>query len=189
MSLTDLYAILLIAIGLSMDCFAVALSISTCSRRFSFTHFLRVPLAFGIFQAGMNLLGWLAGQTVSRFIAPFDHWVAFGLLVFVGLHMLYQAWRGEENEKRLDITNWWLLLALAIATSLDSLAVGLSFAFLHYNIWFAALIIGLAAFAISSLGFIVGRKVGDIIGRWAEIAGGFVLILIGIRILLSHLLG
>jgi manganese efflux pump family protein len=188
MSLPDLYAVLLIALGLSMDCFAVALGISTCARRLSFARFLRVPIAFGLFQAGMNLLGWLVGQAISGLIAPFDHWVAFVVLVFVGLRMLWEARGGEENEKRLDITNWWLLLTLAVATSLDSLAVGLSFAFLRYSIMLAAFIIGLAAFLVSTLGFIVGRKAGEVIGHRAELAGGLVLILIGLRILLSHLL-
>ena len=189
MSGTDFLSILLIALGLSADCFAVALSASISQRTSSFWQVFRVALSFGIFQAMMPVLGWLAGRTVVDLIANYDHWLAFGLLAFVGGRMLWESLHDSDDKLReTDISKGLLLLTLSIATSIDALAVGLSFAFLETNIVLASSTIGITAFLVTAISFVLGRKVGGVIGKRAEIVGGVVLIGIGIKILLEHML-
>jgi putative Mn2+ efflux pump MntP len=184
---TGFWAILVIAIGLSADCFAVATCSSIACKSLPNWQGFRLSLAFGFFQAAMTILGWLAGRTITNLISSYDHWVAFGLLVFVGGRMLWEA-RYEKEERKTDITQWRYLLLLSIATSLDALAVGLSFAFLKVNLLMAAVTIGITTLVISLAGFMAGKKLGEIIGKGAEIAGGIILIGIGVKILLQHLL-
>jgi putative Mn2+ efflux pump MntP len=187
---TGFLSILIIALGLSADCFAVAISASIVKRALPVWQGLRVSLFFGVFQSAMTLLGWLAGSRILNYIANYDHWIAFGLLAFVGGRMFWEAFHtNEANESRIDITKWWLLVTLSFATSLDALGVGLSFAFLHVHLTMASLIIGIAAFVITFIGFLAGKKLGDVIGHRAEIIGSIILIGIGLRILLEHLLG
>lgn len=150
---------------------------------------IRTAAAFGFFQALMPVLGWLAGRTIVDFISGYDHWVAFGLLAFIGGKMLWEALKREEGKgKSADITRGLLLLTAAVATSIDALAVGLSFAFVNVNIVPASLTIGVIAFLVTMSGFPIGRKISKLAGRWAEIIGGIVLIAIGLRILIVHLL-
>jgi manganese efflux pump family protein len=185
----EFFSILFTAIGLSADCFAVALGAGTTDKNLSRLQILRVSFFFGFFQALMPLIGWLAGRTIVEYIEHFDHWVAFALLVFVGGKMLWEAFHDKEKEeKKVDISRGWMLLTLSIATSLDALAVGLSFAFLDVNIWLAITTIGVTAFIISAIGFVLGKKVGKVFGKRAEIIGGIILLVIGLRILLTHLL-
>jgi putative Mn2+ efflux pump MntP len=134
----------------------------------------------------MILLGWWAGSYIIDFIAAYDHWVAFGLLAFVGGKMIWESL--HEKEERTDITRWRYLFILAVATSIDALAVGLSFAVLHVNLAMASITIGTVAFIITFVGFIAGKKLGELVGKRAEIIGGIILIGIGLRILLDHLL-
>lgn len=189
MSDTDFLSILLIALGLSADCFAVALSASISQRISSFWQVFRVALSFGVFQAMMPVLGWLAGRTVVDFIADYDHWLAFGLLALVGSRMLWESFHDSDNRRgSTDISKGPLLLILSIATSIDALAVGLSFAFLETNIVLASSTIGITAFLVTALGFVLGRKVGGVVGKRAEVVGGVILIGIGIKILLEHML-
>lgn len=186
---TDFLSILLIAFGLSADCFAVALSGSISQKTWSFWQVFRVALSFGVFQALMPVLGWLAGRTVVDFIADYDHWLAFGLLAFVGGRMLWESFRDSDSRSRdTDISKGLLLLTLSIATSIDALAVGLSFAFLETNIVLASSTIGVTAFLVTVIAFMLGSKVGGVIGKRAEIVGGLILIGIGLRILLEHML-
>jgi manganese efflux pump family protein len=186
----DFISLLLIALGLSADCFAVALSCSCVMKTLTRFQILRASLSFGLFQAIMPLLGWLAGRSFVKFIGSFDHWLAFALLAFVGGKMIWESFRSEKEEKENpDFTKGWPLLTLSIATSIDALAVGLSFAFLKVNILAASLTIGLACFLITIVGFLIGRKVGEFVGKRAELVGGLILIAIGLRILLTHLLG
>ena len=182
-------SVLLIALGLSADCFAVALSASIANRNHSPPQVVRVSFSFGFFQALMPVLGWLVGRTIVDFVAGFDHWVAFALLGFVGGRMLWESFHHRENEKPVDISRGWLLLTLSIATSIDALAVGLAFAFEDVNIWLASATIGITCIIISAIGFLAGRKAGEIFGKRAEIVGGLILIGIGIQIVLEHLLG
>jgi putative Mn2+ efflux pump MntP len=189
MSELDLWSVLLIAVGLSADCFAVALAASTSGRSTSPRDALRVCLAFGVAQAVMPVLGWLAGRTFVEIIADYDHWVAFALLLVVGGHMIWESFRGDEGEGRAkDFSRGLTLLVLAVATSIDALAVGLSFAFLSVSIVVPVVTIGVVAALITGVGFLVGRKVSRVLGERAETLGGIILIGIGLRILLSHLL-
>ena len=186
----DILSIILIAVGLSMDCFAVALSGSVAMKSLSAWKVIRTSLAFGVFQTLMPLIGWLAGQTMVSLISAYDHWIAFGLLGYVGGKMAWEAFHEEREEKEhTDITSGFTLLTLSVATSIDALAVGLSFAFIKAGIAEPSIIIGVVCFAITAAGFILGRKLGEIFGRRAELIGGFVLIAIGIRILVEHLTG
>ena len=189
MSGIDFLSILLIAIGLSADCFAVALGGSISMKTLSRLQIFRVSLAFGLFQALMPVLGWLAGQTLVKIIADYDHWVAFILLAIVGGRMIWESFRSEESRsENADITKGVLLLTLSVATSIDALVVGLSFAFLEISIITASLTIGTVALVVTAIGFLLGRKLGSLIGRRAEALGGVVLIGIGLRILLTHIL-
>jgi putative Mn2+ efflux pump MntP len=181
-------SILIIAIGLSADCFAVALSAGFSLGKIKKIQVLRMALSFGVFQAIMPVIGWLVGRTVIDYVAPFDHWVAFGLLAFIGGRMLWEFFEKKEKAETVDVTRGVRLLVLSVATSIDSLAVGLSLAFLEVNIGMAVAIIGTVAFIVTAVGVIIGRKVGQLMGRWAELAGGLILIGIGIRIVLSHIL-
>jgi len=184
-----LLAILLVALGLSADCFAVALSAGVSALRRGRWCVLRTALSFGLFQAIMPVLGWLAGRTVVNIISGYDHWVAFGLLAFVGGKMLWESRRAErERSDSADVTRGLLLLTVSLATSIDALAVGLSFAFMEVNILIASVTIGMVACAVTAAGFLLGRKVGEMSGKWAETVGGLILIGIGLRILLSHIL-
>ena len=185
---TDFLSILLIAIGLSADCFAVALSGSFSMRMLSRLQIFRVSLAFGLFQALMPVLGWLVGRAVVEIIADYDHWTAFVLLAIVGGRMIWESFRSEETRSQnTDITKGILLLTLSVATSIDALVVGLSFAFLEISIVMASLTIGTVAFVITATGFLLGRKIGKLIGERAEAIGGVILIGIGLRILLTHI--
>lgn len=185
----DFFSVLLIAIGLAADCFAVALSGATARRITSLFQVLRLSLSFGIFQALMLVLGWFAGQTVVELIAGFDHWVAFALLAFIGGKMLWESFHPDDKENHTaDITRGFLLLSLSLATSLDALAVGLSFAFMKVSIALSSSTIGIIAFIVTAIGSLLGRRLGRIFGRRAETAGGLVLIGIGLKIILEHML-
>lgn len=189
MTSLDFISLLLIALGLSMDCFAVALSGSIAMKGLSRLQMLRVSLSFGLFQAAMPVLGWIAGRAFVEFIEGFDHWLAFGLLAFIGGKMVWESFRAEkESESKTDFTRGLLLLTLSLATSIDSLAAGLSFAFLDVNIGWASLTIGVTAFVVTVIGLLLGWKVGEWVGKRAETVGGVVLIGIGLRILITHLM-
>jgi len=137
----------------------------------------------------MPILGWFAGRIIVDIISSFDHWVAFGLLLIVGVRMIWESFHDEDEIRDSDITRGWLLLTLGVATSIDALAAGLSFAFLGINIWLASGIIGFITFIITQVGFLLGNKVGQLLGKRAKLAGGLILIAIGLRILLTHLFG
>jgi putative Mn2+ efflux pump MntP len=186
---TGFLSILIIALGLSADCFAVALSASIAKKTLPLVQGFRIALSFGVFQAAMTIIGWLTGRTIIDFISSYDHWLVFGLLLFVGGRMILESFHEkEEREARTDITKWHFLLLLSIATSLDALAVGLSFAFLEVNLTMASITIGVVALIITFFGFFAGKKLGALVGKRAEIIGGIILIGIGLRILLEHLL-
>lgn len=185
----DFISILLIALGLAADCFAVSISGSIAMRSVSPLQVMRTALAFGSAQALMPVLGWLAGLTIVNIIADYDHWIALLLLGVIGGRMVWQALRPDPNgKKESDISRGFSLVALAVATSIDALAIGLTFAFLDVNIGQAALIIGVTAALLTMGGFLLGRKAGRLAGRWAEVVGGVVLLGIGIRLFLTHLL-
>ena len=178
--------ILLIAVSLAMDAFAVALSAGTSGHGQKMRPALRMSFYFGFFQFLMPIVGWLVGARLERFIKAYDHWVAFGLLAFVGAHMLYEAIRREEHELPADPTRGMRLLTLSVATSIDALAVGLSLGMLHVSIWYPSVVIGVVTAGLSLLGIHLGNRLRGGLGRRMELVGGVILILIGLRILLSH---
>lgn len=185
----DITAIVIVAFSLAADCFAVALGGSAAIRQLTRLHVVRVSAAFGFAQFLMPVFGWLFGKTIVNLISAYDHWIALCLLGIVGTRMIWEAYRGEEGGKKTDITRGVMLLTLSIATSIDSMAVGLSFALLETNIILSALIIGIVAFFVTAAGFWLGRKAGMVLGKWAKLAGGVVLIAIGLKILINHLTG
>jgi putative Mn2+ efflux pump MntP len=181
-------ALLLIAVGVSADAFAVALTKGLHMRRFNLRNALVIAVAFGAFQAIMPLIGWMLGTQFARYITEFDHWVAFGLLLLVGGKMLWEAFSAhEDTERDFDRLDLRQLLVLALATSIDALAVGITLAFVPVSIVGAISLIGATTLVLAFLGVVVGRRVGARFGKPAEIAGGVILILIGTRILLDHL--
>jgi manganese efflux pump family protein len=180
---------LLIAVGLAMDAFAVSLGIGTTGRATSAGARSRLALGFGFFQFAMPLIGWFAGTRVADLIGGFDHWLAFGLLAFVGGRMVRSGLDTEAEPEQGDPSRGRTWLVLCIATSIDALAVGLSFAMLHTGILQPAAIIGVVTAAISLAGLLLGAKLGEVLGKRAELVGGLVLIGIGLRVLISHLTG
>lgn len=178
-----------IAIALAMDAFAVALGAGMMLPKLTGRHLFRFGFHFGLFQALMPVLGWLAGVTVRKQIEAFDHWLAFGLLFLVGGKMLWEAWRGaDDNPADGDPTRGLSLVMLSIATSIDALAVGLSLAVLGVTIWTPALVIGLIAGILTVCGMLLGRHLSRAWGTGVEIFGGLVLIAIGVKILVEHTL-
>lgn len=178
---------LLLAIGLGVDAFSVAIGIGAANRRKSWAPVLRLSLAFGIFQFAMPLAGWLAGSTVADLIQGFDHWIAFALLALVGGKMIREGFEEETNEEKADQTRGWPLLLLSVATSIDALAVGFSFSLLKAPILLPAAIIGVVCFLMTAVGMSFGKGLARIFGRKVEILGGLVLIAIGVKILIEHL--
>lgn len=179
-------SILLIAVGLAMDSLAVSISGGIVMRPFCMWQSLRLALTMGIFQGGMTLLGWLMGVSFSSYITAFDHWIAFILLGFLGGKMIYESF-GEE-ETTISSFSTKTLLTLGVATSIDALAVGVSMAFLKTSIYFPAFIIGFVTFALSLIGVISGYRFGKIKGINVELFGGIILIAIGVKILIEHLM-
>ena len=179
-------SILLIAVGLAMDSLAVSISGGLFMRPFCMRQSLRLALTMGIFQGGMTLLGWLMGVSFSSYITAFDHWIAFILLGFLGGKMIYESF-GEE-ETTISSFSTKTLLTLGVATSIDALAVGVSMAFLKTSIYFPAFIIGFVTFALSLIGVISGYRFGKIKGINVELFGGIILIAIGVKILIEHLM-
>ncbi len=184
MSISEL---LLIAVGLSMDAFAVSICKGLATKKVGVKHMLIVGLWFGGFQALMPLIGYFLGSTFEEYITRFDHWVAFVLLALIGGNMIREALSGEE-EKANDLLGVREMLTLAVATSIDALAVGVTFALLPgVNIAAAVSFIGVITFVISAAGIKVGNAFGTKCKSKAELAGGVILILIGLKILLEHL--
>lgn len=178
-----------IAVALAMDAFAVALSAGLFLPQLTGRHLFRFGFHFGLFQAMMPILGWLAGVSLRQQIEVFDHWLAFTLLALVGGKMLWEAWRGDADKPREDDpTRGLSLIMLSIATSIDALAVGLSLAVLGITIWTPALAIGITAALLTICGMLLGRKIGQHWGTKVEILGGLILIGIGFKILLEHTL-
>lgn len=181
--------LLLLALSLAMDAFAVSIFVSAGLGNPSPRQKFRLAFHFGLFQALMPILGWMVGRTVVDLIADVDHWVAFGLLAVVGGKAVYSGFVGQdEASKSPDPTRKLSLIALSVATSIDALAVGLSIAIIGVDIWFPALVIGLVAGGMTLLGMELGRQLGARLGKVATIFGGLVLIGIGFHILLQHLL-
>ncbi len=183
----DIISIFFVAIGLSMDAFAVAISNGIVLKEVTFKEMFKIGLFFGIFQGVMPVIGWFCGKTFSNYIVNIDHFVAFGVLAFIGGSMIREALKGEDNEEVKEPNSLKVILLMSVATSIDALAVGVSFAMINTNILIPAIMIGVITFIISSIGVFIGKKAGDLFKKKAEIIGGIILILIGLKILIEHL--
>ena len=179
----------LLGIGLSMDCFAVSLAIGTTTKTRLIYAAAIIAACFGIFQTGMTLTGWVAGSTLVGLISAYDHWIAFLLLAIIGVKMIAEGIRGEEDKPHFEAIQFVPVIILSVATSIDALAVGVSFGVLQDAVLIPAIIIGAVAFIVSFAGVMLGERLGEILGSKMEIVGGIILILIGTRILVQHLFG
>ncbi len=184
MSLID---ILIIAVGLAMDAFTVCLGAGTCAGGTTRRAAFRLSFHFGLFQFLMPVLGWFLGAAVAPLISSVDHWIAFVLLAFVGGRMIRSGFDGESESFANDPSRGLTLVSLAIATSIDALAVGLSLAMLNVNVWYPSIVIGVVTASLSLIGLRIGNGLGAKFGKRMEIAGGLILILIGARIAISHI--
>lgn len=181
-----LTTILFIAVALAMDAFAVSVASGIAIRNLRIRHALVVACWFGLFQAFMPLIGWLGGAKMAGFLGGIEHWVAFGLLAFVGVKMIYESFEIEAAEKRTNPLDVYVLFVLSLATSIDALAAGISFAMLKVAIATPLLVIGAVTFAMCFTGVWIGDKFGHFFERRIELVAGVVLIVIGARILLLH---
>lgn len=179
--------ILLIGIGLSMDAFSVSVCKGLTTKKFSWKMAMTCGLWFGIFQALMPVIGFFLGSQFEQFITSIDHWIAFGLLLLIGANMIREAVWGKEDHEHNGAMDFKTMLLLAIATSIDALAVGISFACIQVKIGPSVLVIGLTTFLFSVLGVKIGNVFGTKFEKGAEVVGGIILILIGLKILLEHL--
>jgi putative Mn2+ efflux pump MntP len=190
----DILTLFLLALGLSFDSFAVSISSGLMLPHIRFTKACIIALSFAFFQAFMPVIGWLAGLAIRDQLVAVDHWIAFGLLGLLGLKMIYESLKPEEKKKPFNPLNPWMLLTLSLATSIDALIVGVSFAFIETpdtSFWMAILlpviIIGFVTYILSMLGILFGKKAGARLGKRMELLGGLILIGIGVKILVEHL--
>ena len=184
----NLFELLLIAVGLSMDAFSVSVCKGLTTKKFSWRMALVCGLWFGLFQALMPVVGFYLGSQFQGFIDNYAHWIAFGLLLLIGANMIREAvWGDDEKEEGSCALDFKTMLLLAVATSIDALAVGVSFACIQVNIWIAISIIGVVTFLFSMLGVKIGNMFGSKYEKSAGITGGIILILIGLKILLESL--
>jgi len=184
----NLITIIVIAVGLAMDAFAVSIATGATYKKSGNSHAFKMAFAFGGFQAIMPVVGWLAGLTLREFIRDYDHWVAFILLAFIGSKMIYESFKIKHAQKQTDTLSAAMLLVLALATSIDALAVGITFSFLLAgSLAIAITIIGLITFVLSYAGFFLGKSFGHFFETGIEAVGGLILLAVGTKILLEHL--
>jgi len=184
----SIVSILLLALAMSTDAFAAAIGKGSSLHKPRFSQALRTGLIFGVIEAITPLIGWLIGQAATRWVQSWDHWIAFVLLAALGVHMIYNGLKEDaETEEKTTRHSFLLLAVTAFATSIDALAVGVGLAFVDVNIWLAAGAIGIATLTMVTLGVMLGRVLGTLVGKRAEIVGGVVLIAVGATILYEHL--
>lgn len=174
-----------LSVGLAMDAFAVAIVVGMTVQTITPRHVFRLSFHFGLFQFMMPIVGWLAGEQLAEHLGQYDHWAAFALLGYVGGKMLWEAWGEKDTESSSDPTRGLRLVTLSVATSIDALAVGISMALIGVSIWFPSVVIGIVAAGLTCLGVTFGARIGARWGRWAEVLGGIVLILIGFKVLVG----
>lgn len=186
----SLFTLILIALAMTTDAFAVAVSRGVALKRPNWKIALKNGMLFGLTETITPLLGWLVGGVAVKYVSQWDHWIIFGLLLVLGLRMIKSGLsrREEESSAEPGKKSFIVLLLMAISTSLDSFALGVSFAFAEVNIIMAACMIGFATFCMATLGIMLGRKLGEMVGKRAEIMGGAVLILIGLWTLYDHMM-
>ena len=187
--MSEFWVLFVIAFGLAVDCFTVSLCIGSSPRPITFRSVFRLSFHFGLFQGGMAFLGWLLGTSLAQYVASVDHWIALLLLFWVGGKMIREGISQQEavlEENHEDRTRGGPLMMLSIATSIDAFGVGLSLAFMDANITASSILIGIVSLALSIIGLLGGRRIGERFGKRAEIVGGLVLIFIGLRIAITH---
>ena len=184
----ELVTIIVIAVGLAMDAFAVSIVSGSACKQLKINRTLRIAVFFGGFQALMPLIGSLVGLSIKQYIANYDHWVAFALLSAVGSKMIYESFKIKPADRNFDPSNIFILLILSIATSIDALAVGMTLPLLVVSLAKAVITIGLITFLLSYIGVSVGKKFGHFFESKIEALGGLVLIALGAKILVEHLL-
>lgn len=180
--------LLLLAIGLCFDTFAVSVSSGLLRKEIVFWQAVRIAFFLALFQAIMPLLGWAGGITIKVWIEPFDHWVALGILTILGVKMLIES-RKKSEDKNINPLDIKVIISMALATSIDAFAVGISFAIIQVNMIMAVLVIGSVTFIASMLGILFGKKTGSHFGQKMEIIGGLILIGIGVKIVIEHYRG
>lgn len=183
----SIFSIFMTAVGLAMDAFAVSIAKGMSTKENHHKLAIKLALAFGFFQGMMPFIGYWVGSYFQSFIVSVDHWIAFGLLAIIGGLMIKESLSEEDDENIQENLALKEILILAIATSIDALAIGVSFAFLQVNILEAVLLIGIVTFVLSYIAVFLGKKIGSILEKYAGIFGGIVLILIGLKILIEHL--
>ncbi len=183
----DIVAFIVIALVLSIDSFTVSLASGIVIKRLTLNSVLKIAVLFGFFQALMPLIGWLSGIGIKSLISDLDHWIAFVLLCLVGCKMIYDSVKEEDEITEKNPLKTGLLVTLAIATSIDALAIGMSFAFLDVSIFVLIVIIGIITFSMVSIGVYLGNRFGKVLDRRVMIVGGIVLIGLGVKILVEHL--
>ena len=179
-------AVVAIAVGLAMDTFAVSIVTGAAYKQLHIRHTLRMAGFFGGFQAFMPVVGYLAGLTVRQYVSNYDHWIAFGILAAVGLKMIYESFKIKEERRTPNPANLAVVFALAVATSIDALAVGITLSLITSAIALAVIIIGVVTFGLSFAGVYIGKKFGHFFEGGIEAIGGLVLIGLGIKIVLQH---
>lgn len=182
----DYLIIVLVAIGLCFDTFAVSISSGIAKQEIVFRDALKIAFTLAFFQGLMPLAGWGLGEQIKIYLSKYDHWVAFTILFILGLKMIIESFKHDEK-KEYNPLNPWILISMAIATSIDALAVGFSFSIISIPIFISAFIIGFVTFLASMLGILFGKKTGKNFGNKIEIIGGAILIIIGIKIIIEHL--
>ncbi len=187
MNFEQLITFLLIGVGLSFDSFAVSVSCGLMKREIKFMQATLVAGFLAFFQALFPVIGWLIGSSVKNLIATVDHWIAFGLLVFIGVKMIIEGIRPDGKLKRFNPFEFKILIGLSIATSIDALVVGLSFGFLDMPIFFPVIVIGTVTFIMAMLGMLFGKNIPAKRSHQSLIIGGIILALIGVKILVEHL--
>lgn len=177
----------ILGLGLCFDTFAVSISCGIADQRIQFWQGVKVALVLAFFQGLMPVIGWFAGVSVEQYIQSFDHWVALALLTVVGGRMIIGALSHGDETKSLNLSKWSTLITMAIATSIDALAVGISLGLANVNIWITAFIIGVVTFLAAMLGMLIGKNTGHLLGKRMEVLGGLILIGLGVKIVLEHL--
>lgn len=181
--------ILMIALGLAMDAFAVSMAAGASGQAVGGRAAFRLSFHFGLFQFMMPVMGWFLGVRIVAFLSSVDHWIAFGLLVFVGGRMIHSGWDPGGESIAADPSRGLTLVVLAIATSIDAFAIGLSLGMLRIRIWYPSVVIGIVTSGLSLFGLRLGTRLGPRFGKYMEIVGGTILSLLGLRVLLVHLFG
>jgi putative Mn2+ efflux pump MntP len=184
----DFFTITAIALGLSFDTFAVSLSYGVIQNKIFFRQAVRIALVFAVIQAGLTVTGYFLGSIISESLKAADHWIAFGLLGFLGLKMIIEGLRRTEDKETKDYSKPLILLSVAVGTSIDAFTVGVSFAFLDFRIWMSGIIIGFVTFLASMTAIRIGKSAGEKLGSKVEVIGGLILAAIGIKIFLEHIL-